>query len=133
MSSKFAATAAFLLAIAVMCGAFGAHALKDRLDAYHTAVFEKAVFYHFIHALGMLMVAVMPLLQSGGVSLLSESVAGRICLMLAAGVIFFSGSLYLLALTGIRWLGAVTPIGGTLFIASWIYLAVSILRTARIP
>ena len=109
--------AAGTLALAVMIGAFGAHALRDRLDAYSMGVYEKAVFYHFVHALGLLVVSLMP--RAG---VLSEAKAGWVCILLLAGVVLFSGSLYALAITGMRALGAVTPLGGLSFIAAWLLL-----------
>ena len=114
---NWSATGAFLLALAVVLGAFGAHGLKDRLDAYSLGVWEKAVFYHFIHALGMLVVALLP--RTGT---FAESAASWVCALLAAGIVIFSGSLYALALTGQRALGAITPIGGVSFIAAWLML-----------
>lgn len=98
---------AILMAAAVALGAFGAHGLRARLDAYSMGVYEKAVFYHFVHALGILLAARVP----------------AACWLLAAGIVFFSGSLYLLAVTGNRTLGAITPIGGVCFIAGWLVLA----------
>jgi uncharacterized membrane protein YgdD (TMEM256/DUF423 family) len=116
----FAALAAFLLALAVGLGAFGAHALKTRLDAYSLGIWEKAVFYHFIHALGMLVVASMAKLR--------EPTAELICWLLLAGILLFSGSLYMLALTGARALGAVTPLGGVAFLLAWLILGWAMLR-----
>jgi uncharacterized membrane protein YgdD (TMEM256/DUF423 family) len=98
---------ALLMAAAVALGAFGAHGLRARLDPYSMGVYEKAVFYHFIHALGILLAARVPLA----------------CWLFLAGIALFSGSLYLLAVTGNRSLGAITPIGGVCFIAAWIVLA----------
>ena len=109
--------AAGALALAVMIGAFGAHALRDRLDAYSMGVYEKAVFYHFIHALGLLIVSVLP-----RVGAISEKHANWVCGLLLAGIVLFSGSLYALALSGVRALGAVTPLGGLSFIAAWLML-----------
>ncbi|HYW47933.1 MAG TPA: DUF423 domain-containing protein [Bryobacteraceae bacterium] len=114
---------AALLALAVVLGAFGAHVMKDRLDAYSMGVYEKAVFYHFIHALGLLMVSFLP--KTGT---FSESAAGWVCGLLLAGIVIFSGSLYLLAVTGNRMLGAITPIGGVSFIAAWLMLAWFLMR-----
>src|ERR1044071_6724921 len=105
---------ALLLALAVGLGAFGAHGLRDRLDAYSMSVWEKAVFYHFIHALGMLVVSILPRNQTFPVG-----AASNVCWLLAAGTLIFSGSLYLLAVTGVRTLGAITPLGGISFIAGW--------------
>jgi uncharacterized membrane protein YgdD (TMEM256/DUF423 family) len=119
------AVAAAFLAVAVGLGAFGAHGLRNRLDAYAMGVWEKAVFYHFIHALGML---VVPMLARTGN--LSPAAADRVCWLLAAGILIFSGSLYTLAITGIRTLGAITPIGGVAFIAAWLLLCVWLVRSA---
>jgi uncharacterized membrane protein YgdD (TMEM256/DUF423 family) len=111
------------MALAVMLGAFGAHALKSRLDAYAISIWEKAVFYHFVHALGLLLVTVF-----ARVGAVSESAATRVSMLLIAGIVLFSGSLYILALTGVATLGAVTPLGGVSFIAAWCYLAYSLAR-----
>ena len=106
-----------------MLGAFGAHALRGRRDAYLMSVWEKAVFYHFIHAMGILIVSL-----GGEVAGLRRSATGWICFLLLFGVVFFSGSLYLLAVTGRMWLGAITPIGGVSFIAAWLMLAWALIR-----
>jgi uncharacterized membrane protein YgdD (TMEM256/DUF423 family) len=111
-------TGAILMALGVALGAFGAHGLRARLDAYSMGIWEKAVFYHFIHALGLLIVSYLP--KTGTFSM---AAASTVCALLLAGVVIFSGSLYLLALTGNRWLGAITPIGGLSFIAAWLMLA----------
>lgn len=116
--------ASVLLAVAVALGAFGAHGLKDKLDAYSLGIWEKAVFYQLVHALGML---VLPLFARAGA--LSESGATRVGLIFFAGIFLFSGSLYLLALTGAHLLGAVTPFGGLCFIGGWLYLAWLLSRT----
>ena len=104
-------------------GAFGAHGLRGRLDAYSMGIYEKAVFYQFIHALGILTV---PLFARAGA--LSDSAADLVCGLLLAGILIFSGSLYALALTGVRTFGAITPIGGLSFIAAWFLLAFRLLR-----
>lgn len=114
---------ALLLGLAVILGAFGAHGLRGRLDAYSMSVYEKAVFYQFIHALGILIV---PLFARAGV--LAESRGTWVCGLLLAGILIFSGSLYLLAVTGVRMLGAITPIGGLCFISAWFLLAFHLLR-----
>jgi uncharacterized membrane protein YgdD (TMEM256/DUF423 family) len=114
---------ALLLGLAVMFGAFGAHALRGRLDAYSIAIYERAVFYHFVHALGLV---VVPLMVRAG--WIAESVGGWSCALLLAGILLFSGSLYALALTGVRGLGAITPVGGVSFILAWLILAFVLLR-----
>lgn len=89
------------------------------------SVYERAAFYHFIHALGLLIVSVLP-----RIGVLTANAGAWVCGLLLVGVIFFSGSLYLLALTGVRTFGAITPIGGLSFIAAWILLAVALIRSA---
>jgi uncharacterized membrane protein YgdD (TMEM256/DUF423 family) len=116
---NWSATGAILLALAVMIGAFGAHGLRERLESLGTAgTYEKAVFYHFIHAMGILVVAILA--RTGT---FPEGSVDWVCTLLLAGIVFFSGSLYVLALTGNRMLGAITPIGGVLFIVGWLLLA----------
>jgi uncharacterized membrane protein YgdD (TMEM256/DUF423 family) len=118
----FVALGAALAALAVILGAFGAHALKTRLPPDLLEVYHTAVQYHFWHALGVLAVglAMQQLPDAGWLR-----AAGW---LLTAGVVVFCGSLYLLALTGARWLGAVTPLGGVAFILGWLALAVAALR-----
>jgi uncharacterized membrane protein YgdD (TMEM256/DUF423 family) len=110
--------------LAVMLGAFGAHALKRALPADLLAVFGTGVQYHFYHALGLLVLGLIAvhLPASGWLRL-----AGWV---MFAGIVLFSGSLYLLAVTGIRWLGMITPVGGLCFIAAWLLLAVAIVKSA---
>jgi uncharacterized membrane protein YgdD (TMEM256/DUF423 family) len=121
---NLAAIGAFSLAVAVALGAFGAHGLKNHLDAYLMGVWEKAVFYHFIHALGLLVVGLAA--RSGGVN---EVTAKPVGWLLLAGIVLFSGSLYALALTRVTLLGAITPLGGIAFIAAWLWLGVGLLRS----
>ncbi len=120
-------TGALLMAAAVALGAFGAHGLRSRLDAYSMSVYEKAVFYHFVHALGILLVALLARTQA--ISLAGQA---RVGWLLFIGILIFSGSLYVLAVSGIRMLGAITPIGGLAFIAGWLVLAYEALRTPRL-
>ena len=115
---NWSAIGAIFLALAVGLGAFGAHALKGRLDAYSLGIWEKAVFYHFIHSLGVLVVSMLP--RAGNFPM---NGASSVCWLLTAGVLIFSGSLYTLAVTGVRSMGAITPIGGVCFIAAWLLLA----------
>jgi uncharacterized membrane protein YgdD (TMEM256/DUF423 family) len=112
---RWSAFAAVALALAVILGAFGAHGLRGRIDDYSMSVYDRAVFYHFVHALGMLAISL-----SGKLTAKSQSL---VCGLLAAGIVLFSGSLYVLAISGVRTLGAVTPFGGVCFIAAWIVLA----------
>ncbi len=123
---NWSAVGAAALALAVISGAFGAHALRGRLDNYAMSVYEKAVFYHFIHALGLLIV---PLFAR--VDFVSAAAATRVSALLLAGIVLFSGSLYALALSGVRLLGAVTPFGGLAFIAAWALLAFDLIKHSR--
>jgi uncharacterized membrane protein YgdD (TMEM256/DUF423 family) len=118
---------ALALALAVGIGAFGAHGLRGKLDDYSMTIYERAVFYHFIHALGLL---VVPLFVRAGV--LTQAVGTRISLLLLAGIVLFSGSLYALAVTGTRILGAITPFGGIAFIAAWLMLAWYLIRSGTV-
>ena len=113
------AIAAFL---GVALGAFGAHALRSRLTEQLLSTWETAVQYHLVHALALLVVGLL-ILHTGPSSLLRWS-AG----LMLAGMVLFSGSLYLLCLSGVRWLGAITPLGGTALLIAWALLAVAALR-----
>ena len=107
----FTRIGAALCFLAVALGAFGAHALKAKLDRYGMAdVWNKAVLYHFIHALAVFVLGFIANVNRGAAWLL------------IAGILFFSGSLYLMALTNMRWLGAITPLGGLCFLAGWAWL-----------
>jgi len=112
---NWGAVGAILMGLGVMLGAFGAHGLRDRLDAYSMSIYERAVFYHFLHALGILIVS--------GLAKLTLSQRNWVCALLFVGVLVFSGSLYALAISGVRLLGAITPIGGISFMAAWFLLA----------
>jgi uncharacterized membrane protein YgdD (TMEM256/DUF423 family) len=112
----FAVAGSVSALIAVAAGAFGAHALRQRLAPDLLAVFETGVRYQMYHALGLLAVA----WAASRWSLPQISLAGWLFL---AGIVVFSGSLYVLSLTGMRWFGAVTPLGGLCFLAGWICLA----------
>jgi uncharacterized membrane protein YgdD (TMEM256/DUF423 family) len=117
------ATGALLMAIGVALGAFGAHGLRDRLDAYSLGIYEKAVFYHYLHAIGLLVVALLA--RVNAIPARAQDLVGW---LLLAGIVLFSGSLYALALSGMRVLGAITPLGGLSFIAAWLLLAYYALR-----
>ena len=117
MAKLFITLASLSGMAAVMLGAFGAHALRDRLDEYARGVFETAVQYHFYHSLALLAVGLLALSQPQTAMLKSSG------WLFFIGILIFSGSLYILSITGIRWLGAVTPLGGLSFIAGWACLA----------
>lgn len=113
---RILAIGALLGALAVVLGAFGAHGLRSRVGPELLEIYETAVRYHFYHALALLAVGVWadragPVASSTGV--------GMAAWAFLAGVVIFSGSLYALVLTGARWLGAVTPIGGVALIIGW--------------
>jgi len=109
----FGALSAFL---AVAAGAFGAHGLKARLSAEMLNTFEIAVRYHFYHALALFVAA-------WACTRWPSSATTAAGWLFVTGILIFSGSLYTLALTGLRWLGAITPIGGLAFLAGWLCLA----------
>ena len=121
MRSTFFILGAVSAFVAVAAGAFGAHGLKSRLSAEMLSVFETAVRYQTYHALALL-AAAWAVSQWPGRAAVS---AGW---LFVAGTVLFSGSLYALALTGIRSLGAITPLGGLCFLAGWICLAASAWR-----
>lgn len=107
--------------LAVAAGAFGAHGLKARVSPEMLTVFETAARYHMYHALALLAVGwVASQAPSGAVN------GAGWCFL--AGIVVFSGSLYLLTFTGLRWLGAITPVGGTALLAGWVLLAIAALR-----
>lgn len=110
--------------LAVAMGAFGAHGLKKVLAPELMATYETAVQYHFYHALGLLAVG-LSLRCLPSADLLRWS-----GLLLAAGLVLFSGSLYALSLTGLRWLGAVTPVGGVAFLGAWLLFVIAIAKSA---
>ena len=121
-AKHFLVGGAVLAALAVVSGAFGAHALRGVLTPAQQAIYQTAVHYHFLHALGLLAVA-LTLLHWPAQRLLRW--AGW---CMGIGVALFSGSLYALSLSGIGWLGAVTPLGGLAFIAGWLLLALAAWR-----
>ncbi len=112
---------AALLAVAI--GAFGAHGLKARIAPEIMSVYKTGIEYHFYHALGLILVGLTAWRLPESVHLKAAGWA------MLAGIVLFSGSLYLLSLTGLRWLGAITPVGGTAFIAAWALFATAIIKT----
>jgi len=124
MTSRMAATAGALLgALAVVLGAFGAHALRSHLEQRDLEIFETAVRYQMYHAFALIAAA----------WLLSREVpyAGHAAWAFIVGVAIFSGSLYLMVATGQRWLGAITPIGGVAMIIGWCLLALATSKLDR--
>jgi len=114
-------TASILLAVAVAVGAFGAHGLKAHLSEAMLQTWKTGVEYHFYHALGLLLIGVLSV--SMPTNLLNWS-----ALFLFAGIVLFSGSLYILAITGIKWIGAITPLGGLCYIVGWVLLFVAVFK-----
>jgi len=123
MERRLFAAGALSAGVAVLLGAFAAHALKAHLSPEALAVFDTGVRYQLAHALGLLAAA-------WAVTRFDPVRAARGGWLLLGGTVLFSGSLYLLALTGVRWLGLVTPFGGFAFIVGWVVLAMSALRRA---
>ena len=110
--------------IAVSAGAFGAHGLKQALDADMMAVYRTAVDYQMYHSIGLLVIGVL--------DKVSPRRFHRIAAWtMLAGILVFSGSLYILSIGGIRWLGMVTPVGGLAFLAAWLVLALGYLAGGR--
>lgn len=111
-------------ALVVMLGAFGAHGLKAKLTADMLAVYQTGVHYHLFHALGLLAIGIVATQIADSVWL---KWSGWLMLI---GIILFSGSLYVLSVSGLRWLGMVTPFGGVAFIAAWIVFVIAIAKSA---
>ena len=116
-----AGISAILLAVAVGFGAFGAHALKGKLDPYYMQVYEKVVFYQFIHILAALFLSLFVYIRP------EFSKAIWVVVVMLLSTLIFSGSLYALVLSGIKIFGAITPIGGVGLIAAWLLLALILL------
>jgi uncharacterized membrane protein YgdD (TMEM256/DUF423 family) len=106
--------AAALCFLAVALGAFGAHSLKGLLQSNDTLeIWNKAVLYHLAHAVALVALGLQATINRGA------------CYFLIAGIVLFSGSLYVLAITNLRWLGAITPIGGLCFLSGWVWLVIA--------
>ncbi len=123
MGKLFLILASLNGALVVALGAFGAHGLKSKLSAEMIAVYQTGVTYHFYHTLALLAVGLLSLHTPDSAWLKG---AGWCHL---AGIVLFSCSLYALSLTGVRWLGAITPLGGTAFIIGWLLLAVGVVKS----
>lgn len=112
---------AVFMALGVLFGAFGAHALKPNLSPEMLAVYKTAVEYQFYHALGLLLIGLI------GFRIESKWLNWS-GILLVSGIILFSGSLYVLSITGLKILGVITPLGGMAFVAGWICLAIALLK-----
>lgn len=122
MHTKFLLLGAISAFIGVAAGAFGAHGLESRLSAELLAVYHTGVRYELFHAVALLFVGL-------AADRWPTARWGRAGWMFVAGTVLFSGSLYVLALTGVLWLGAVTPLGGLCFLLGWIFAAIAALRS----
>ena len=125
------ALGALLMGIAVVLGAFGAHGLRARLSPDLLEIWETGVRYHAYHAIGLVLAGLFALVAERDAAARGARPAsgiGPAAVAFTLGIAVFSGSLYALALTGLRWLGAITPIGGVAFIAGWILFARAVLR-----
>lgn len=123
MAKLFLALGCINAMLVVLIGAFGAHGLKARLTVENMAVFQTGVQYHFYHAVGLILlglialqIPITPYLRWSG-------------WLMLVGIILFSGSLYALSITNIRWLGMITPLGGTAFILAWLMLTIGIMKS----
>lgn len=119
MIKLFLLAGSFFCMLSVILGAFAAHGLKSRLSEYSIGIFKTAAEYQMVHGLALIAVAI---LIKWGMHL---NMAGGFFI---AGTLLFSGSLYLLALTGLKWLGPITPLGGLCFIIGWIVILVQVAR-----
>ena len=109
--------------LVVLIGAFGAHGLKDKLTVENMTIYHTAVQYHFYHAVGLMLVGLIAWHIPA-----SPYIRWSAWLMIM-GIILFSGSLYALSITNIRWLGAITPVGGVAFIMAWLILSIGIMKS----
>ena len=125
LSRLFVVLGAANAALVVVLGALGAHFLEARLTGERMATYQTGVLYHAIHALGLIAVGAV------AARLPRSRWLGAAGWTMTFGIVAFSGSLYLLSLTGARWLGAVTPVGGIAFVAAWILLCVAVLRSTE--
>ncbi len=114
---------ASLAGLAVVLGAFGAHGLKSKVSPADLAIFETGVRYHMFHALGLILLGNLGFHYNADVIQLPA-------VLLSVGILIFSGSLYILVLTGLRWMGAITPIGGVAFIAGWLLLVIRVAKAS---
>lgn len=121
--SKWVAIGAAVLGLGVIFGAFGAHGLKTKVSTEMLDIWEKAVSYQIYHGYILILLPVLARLQ-----LIPEFSVGKIAAVFLFGIAVFSGSLYFLVLTGVRWLGVVTPLGGSALILGWALLCIKALK-----
>jgi uncharacterized membrane protein YgdD (TMEM256/DUF423 family) len=119
MLQVYVRTGAIAALLAVAIGAFGAHVLEDRISSHYMEIYNTGVQYHMFHSAGILLVAAL------ADKLHARKLTAWAFRLLLAGIIIFSGSLYTLAVTGIGFFGAITPIGGVSFVAGWLCLALA--------
>ena len=112
----------FNAALAIAFGAFAAHGLKSHIDERSIEIFNTAADFHFWHAIGLIIIGIIA-------KNMSKTNFASVVWLMTLGILLFSGSLYILSVTGIRWLGAITPFGGTSFIIAWLLLAWKCLKS----
>ncbi|MEB3102423.1 DUF423 domain-containing protein [Ferviditalea candida] len=115
----FVALGSINMLLSVALGAFGAHGLKSKISSEMLSVYQTGVHYHVIHALGLIFIGILSEKLAG------TSLAGWAGWLMFAGIVLFSGSLYALSTSGVKALGAITPLGGVAFIVSWLLLAIA--------
>ena len=125
-ASKFIAIGSVFAMLGVLLGAFGAHILKNQLTSGQISIYQTGVEYQMYHSFAILFVGLYQLQVQSSRLLHSSAIAFMI------GIILFSGSLYLLSMTGIRWIGVVTPIGGMAFIIGWLCLAMATVKNLKL-
>ena len=111
-----------MAALAVSIGAFGAHGLKSKVSSEDLVIFETGVRYQMYHSLGLILIGILGFHFPSNIIQLPAA-------LFIIGIIIFSGTLYLIPLTGLRWFGAITPIGGTALIAGWVVLVYNIIKS----
>ena len=122
----FMIIASFMMALTIAIGAFGAHSLKPYLDEYSTDIYQKAVSYQFYNTLGLFFISFVSYLLPKSTKII------KVFYFILIGTLVFSFSLYILALTKIMWLGAITPIGGSLMIIGWVLCGYSIIKELKV-
>ena len=125
-TKTFMIIGSFMMALTIAIGAFGAHGLKPYLDEYSTTIYEKAVSYQFYNTLGLFFLSFISYLLPQSIKIT------KAFYFILFGTLIFSFSLYTLALTKIMWLGAITPIGGSLMIIGWILCGYTVVKELKV-